>query len=118
MRPDVLAGLSRRQRLRQEIIDLEYVAGLSHVRTANRQDAEAVKAFTGKSIDDIPIYTPDEPVIVICQRVDLDHPIMFMDNKFGNCADCGCDIQYRPDTPNFDHVCVCCAARRHREDSA
>ena len=123
MRPDVLAGLSLNQRRRREAKDLAFL---------QRQD---IYAFVGKQpkdhADDLdvlarriglktygPDHVPGEHEFCVCIRVDLLNPILLSDNQFGQCVDCGCDIQFRPDLPQrSQRVCICCGARRIRESA-
>lgn len=121
--PDVLAGLTGRQRLQREREDARYIAAHKEVRQL--ADAEARKllgsTFAGSDIfkpEQMQDYDPakDEPPdFIICARCDLDHPVYFSDNLFASCLDCGCDLQYRPHAPSGVRLCICCAARRVRE---
>ncbi len=93
--PDVLAELPLGRRLARERADGEYLLNVAkHLRPAAPGDA----------ID-----------VLVCARIDLDHPLYFPDNRFCDCGDCGCGLQHRPDIPAAgDRICVCCAARRMR----
>lgn len=119
-RPDVLAGLSEAARRRREREDARYLA--EHVE--NYADPAALakpnNTFGGTDIfrpSAMQGYQPGAAVdCVVCARVDLDHPIYFADNLFAPCADCGCDLQYRPRSPRgAPKLCICCAACRARE---
>lgn len=58
----------------------------------------------------------DEFAFVVCQVVDLDHPIYFENNIITQCCVCDCDIQHRPYAPSKPpKICVSCAAQRVRE---
>ena len=121
MRPDVLAGMSRRQRQRREAKDIDYLVKDQEIHAFVGNPPKGFKGNFNK-LKDIgiktvgPDYIPQEKEIVICLRVDIDHPIRFSDNVFGNCVDCGTDIQFRPDLPSGpERLCICCAARRMRE---
>lgn len=118
--PDLLDGLSPQQRLRREREDAASVLGGEGSRVY--ADPEALKkignTFAGTEMDTSKLipYAGQAPDFVICARLDLEHPLYFQDNRFAPCADCDCDLQYRPDVPaGPDKVCVCCAARRVRE---
>jgi hypothetical protein len=121
LRPDPLAGLSRAARLRREQEDAEYLR--EHVKikytlpeAINRKDNTWVGTTAFVAADFRPYRKGMKISVVVCSRVDLDHPIYFPDNRFTTCADCGCDIQHRPNAPDVgDKICLCCAARRHRE---
>jgi hypothetical protein len=125
IRTDVLAGLSARQRLRKEREEARYIQSCQGELYA---DPEALKivgnTFAGTDVIDPRKMRPfdwstplDRLDVVICARLDLEHPLYFRDNKFANCADCGCDLQYRPHLPSgAPKMCLCCAARRLREN--
>lgn len=115
-RPDVLDGLSLHRRRQREADDMAFLLRQPFVRTSNPDDMNLIKQATGLDISEIPVATPDEPLIVVCIRVNLDHPLMLPDNVIGHCSDCDCDLQHRPDAPKASvHLCICCAARRQRE---
>lgn len=91
MREDVFTGLTTGQRWCREELDGAYLA--SHL---------AVIAGW-----------------VICERLDLDHTLSYLDNWFTDCVDCGCNLQVRPFVPaDQEALCICCAARRVREAEA
>jgi hypothetical protein len=120
-RPDLLFGLTREGRLCKEQEDREYL--ITHPTLQHYENPEATGWF-GKEIYDqfrskpkAPWQSRDPLDVVICERVDLDHPIHFADNRSAECVDCGCDLQYRPTAPRKgDKLCICCTARRVRED--
>lgn len=106
MKPDILAGLNRGQRRRREQADLDFIARNAKVFAQSHQQTDLFD------------MRKDPPSIAVCERIDLDHPRILADNLLGQCADCGCDIQYRPVLPaGMIRVCICCAARRVREAS-
>ncbi|HZT90372.1 MAG TPA: hypothetical protein VFA12_20695 [Stellaceae bacterium] len=124
LRPDLLAGLSRRRCLEREQQDAALIQSANNIqhRIASRSALERDAILAG-----VPTLRakaglfrelrPGETVeCVVCARVDLDHPIYFPDNLFCDCADCGCRLQYRPDAPAGTRLCICCMARRVRED--
>lgn len=123
-RPDILAGIPLRRRLEREREDGRYLANHTEVtRHASNAALEAnantwagVDTFTRKDFS--PYQQGGHLDMIIVARLDLDHPLYFPDNKFTDCADCGCNLQYRPDVPKSPGVpflCICCAARRMRE---
>ena len=125
-RPDILADVPLRRRLEREQADGRYLA--SHkdsARTASKEslqrDANTWAGIDTFAADNFRPYSPGDSVdVVIAARVDLDHPVYFPDNKFTDCADCGCELQYRFDVPQkpggaTTFLCICCAARRLRE---
>ncbi len=58
----------------------------------------------------------EEFAFVVCQVVDLDHPIYFSDNIITQCSVCECDIQHRPYAPTKPpKICISCAAQQVRE---
>jgi hypothetical protein len=119
--PDLLASVPWRQRAEREREDALYIARSRTVLTASKASLKrdfAVWAGTaGFMAKDLrPLRRGQKFDFVVCARVDLDHPIYFRDNRFCPCVDCGCDLQYRPAAPPGEHICVCCAARRIREE--
>ncbi len=118
---DPLAGLTRAARLRREREDAEFIkshAGI--VRTASaaslKRDSNTWTGLDTFAAEHFQPYQSGESVdFIICARMDLDHPLYFPDNLFADCADCSCNLQYRPDAPPGERLCVCCAARRVRE---
>lgn len=121
-RPDLLDGLPAALRLRRERQDTAYLTQEPIERYVHPTAADELRQFiggnpapTGFQAKPLP---PDAKVdVVVCARVDLDHPIYFADNIITECADCGCDVQHRPHAPaTGDRLCVCCAARRLREE--
>lgn len=132
MRTDPLAGLSRAARRDREQADLDLLVHHPYSRSANPDDLALVKRETGQDISAIPVAVvlrrrsqggsknrrpgrAFHPEFTVCMRFDLDHPTRLPDNQFGNCADCGCPIQFRPKLPSVPKICICCAARRVRE---
>jgi|ERR1051326_395067 hypothetical protein len=112
-RPDVMVGLSKRQRQRQEQADRNIVLRLHTVLTRPKN---RVIATWGNDLSTLPDPKKTPIRVIVCQRVDLDHPIESDTNVFGSCADCGCDIQFHPGTlKQIDHLCISCTARRIRE---
>jgi hypothetical protein len=112
MKPDILHGLSPRERQNREEMDTEFVG-----------------KYLGSRLSLPPLISVSPPYVVemsdhdissllrflICIRYDLDHPQVNQSVISGNCADCGCDIQVPATIPQpfpFPKVCVCCAARR------
>ena len=125
-RPDILADLSPKQRLTREQEDGRFLA--EHPELTRRASNELLKrdnnTWAGIDVfarDKIAPYTPGDDVhVIVAARLDLDHPIYFRDNKFTECADCWCGLQYRPDVPQppgAEFLCVCCTARRMREQA-
>jgi hypothetical protein len=119
-RPDPLAGLTGAQRLRKEQEDGEYA--ISHPEMVAFVEPEALKladnTYAGTMLDPkrFQPYNKERVDAVICARHDLEHPLYFPDNSFGNCKDCGCDLQYRPFVPRrAPKFCISCIARRLRE---
>ena len=121
--PDLLAALPLRQRLQRERDDAFYLMASREIRvfTASRASLKRDAAtwpwlIDGVGMHNLPPYQPGGKIdFTVCARVDLDHPIYFADNRFVDCADCGCDLQHRPDAPSHGvWLCVCCAARRVR----
>ena len=108
-RPDLLDGLSAKQRGRRILKDVEFISKAVDTGSASGMAAapmEGMKLWDGREM----------PSAVVGARVDLDSPIYFPDNIITQCADCDCDIQLRPDTPKAPPaICVCCCARRIRE---
>ena len=106
-RPDVLAGLSAAAR-----------RPVRHLGTAEAIAVRNVVFAENPALVplNMHLYRAGEVVAcVICARVEIDHPIYFADNRFADCADCGCRLQYRPHGPQGTRLCICCAARRQRE---
>jgi hypothetical protein len=119
-RPDILADLSAADRRRRERQDADYIAKAPIERLG---DAEAIaarhvfagnKGLTAEGMR--PIGAGERVDVVVCARVDLDHPIYFADNLFADCTDCGCRLQYRPHAAEGPRLCICCTARRLREE--
>lgn len=51
-----------------------------------------------------------KPDWVICQVVDLDHPVYYQDNIIAACVTCDADIQHRPYAPaDVPKICIYCA---------
>jgi hypothetical protein len=124
-RDDPFAGLSGAQRRAKEREDVEFIQRVMQGRMLANREALAIagNTFAGSKTFKAAAFAPyekGEPVAaVICARIDLDHPIYFPDNLFAECIDCGCDLQYRPDVPSAgDKLCICCTARRLREERA
>lgn len=120
MRKDVLAGLSQKQRRRQERADALFVAKTKKIRRTALPEAMQIVSMTyaGSAVfspTDFEPYDGHKLDVVICARLDLDHPLYYPDNLFDDCADCGCNLQYRPQGPKATRICMCCAARRIRE---
>lgn len=121
-RPDLLAGMNNAARLRREWEDAMLLRSAGNVAVSRRSALEvnAFTTFAGTKAfkpSDFKLHQEGDAVdFVVCARVDLDHPIYFNDNLFCDCADCGCDLQVRPHSPPGPRLCVCCAARRVRED--
>jgi hypothetical protein len=124
MRPDPLRGLNRRQRREREREDADYVR--RNIASYATPEAMAVpdNIFAGTGPDglkasDLLPWSPEMTAdIVVCARIDLDHPLYLPDNQFCDCADCGCNLQFRPDDPPGPRLCICCAARRVAEEVA
>jgi len=119
-RDDPLRGLTFRQRVKKEREDADYIA-TSNAEIAVDPEAKTKfgNQFAGQTFDPTRLASHDwsQPVdAVICTRYDLNHPLCFPDNKFTNCADCGCDLQYRPHVPPGVKLCLCCAAERIRSE--
>lgn len=121
LRPDVLADLPASLRPVRERLDAKYLLDSGIVMSASPESLKrdsntwaGLDTFSAKHLQPHnTIFTPDAAV---CARVDLDHPIYFPDNLFTDCDDCGCRLQHRPDIPKEgDRLCVCCTARRLRE---
>ena len=118
--PDPLADLPRVARLRQEEADAEYIRRKAKCYTMQEAINRPTNTWAGVEAlvakDYRPYRTGMKIDAVVCGRVDLDHPINFLDNLFTTCDDCGCDIQHRPYVPeSADKICISCAARRYRE---
>lgn len=119
--PDLLAAVPLRQRLQREREDARYVLAHRDVISCSASAASLKRDANTWAGVDVFAATLMQPYdggsidFMICARVDLDHPIYFPDNRFVDCADCGCDLQHRPDAPSRGvWLCVCCAARRVR----
>lgn len=57
-----------------------------------------------------------KPDWVICQVVDLDHPVYYHDNIITACVKCDGDIQHRPYAPSdVPKICIICAAEMIKE---
>lgn len=123
-RPDLLEGLSRRQRRAQELKDLLTLKNAKGSTFASREtfekDFELVGLGSLKLLDNIKELTPETKLdFAACARVDLDNPIYFKDNMFCDCYDCDCRLQYRPNVllpQDIVRLCISCAARRLREE--
>ncbi len=116
--PDPLAGLSSAARLRKELEDIRFIAANRNVKKFADPVALARpnNTFAGSDILRSPNLKPYDAAGAPFDFVICDHPIYFADNNFVHCADCGCDLQCRPDVPpQPPKICVCCAARRVRE---
>jgi len=115
MKSDLLAGLNRRQRLERERADFELMARHPATRPADPKAVPLMRRL-GFDVSNNEDQDDREPTLVICSRIDLDHPMVLPDNLIGPCADCDCDIQFRPNLPEqADKLCITCAARRVRE---
>ncbi len=114
--PDILAAIPKSQRLAREQADARYLMSSQDSYTASDASKAIAKAAIGDSAEKLKIWDgskDDGETVIICGRCDLDHEIIFPDNVFIDCDDCGCGLQRRPDTPKGDaYLCVCCAARR------
>lgn len=122
--PDVLASVPLARRLEREVEDAHYLlmANKDVIATASaaslKRDAATWAGIDGFAAKQFKPHQPGDPVsFVVCARIDLDHPIYFPDNRFADCADCGCDLQHRPDVPPAPFLCICCAARRARKEA-
>lgn len=123
-RPDLLIGLSASQRRQRERDDAELIQRANNIvsRIVSRQalahDAElaGVPSLRAKAGGFRELQSGETVDFVVAARVDLDHPVYFSDNRFCDCADCGCNLQFRPYAPPGTRLCICCAARRVRED--
>jgi len=124
-RSDLLTGLSRNQRHRRELKDARYLA--THRKAVLRVTEESLQicgAMTWFWVGELGFIKPEDfkphdgtPVdFIVCARLDLDHDPYYPDNQFTDCADCGANLQYRPHVPPGTKLCICCAARRARED--
>ena len=115
-RPDVLDGLTPRQRLERIREDSTFIASQRDVPTVVTDEAREEQQRTGLDWGSAS-YQEGMPVpIGVAGRHDLEHPLRFPDNKFAHCADCDCDLQHRPNEPPIaEWLCICCAARRIRE---
>lgn len=112
---DPLAGLNAFQRRRKEREDAEYIQ--MHIRmTATPKAIEEARTYLGGvpvAPTHIKPFKPgDHADFIIACRLDLEHPLYFADNEFGECADCGCDLQWRPHAPEGIRLCLSCTARR------
>src|SRR6516165_6877184 len=120
MLPDLLKGLSRKQRLRRDLDDADYIRRHADIyaNAEARKVADMTYAGAGplKPSDLKPWDESKIADVVVCSRYDLDHPLWYPDNLFCPCTDCGCDLQVRPHAPPGPRVCVCCAARRVAQD--
>lgn len=126
MRPDILAGLSAAQRRRREAKEAGFLRRApqidQRVTAATALEVANLPGMTWAGTNvfkhtDFEVYAGGPVALVICARLDLDHPLYFADNLFGDCEDCGCNLQWRPHAPPGPRLCVCCAARRVREES-
>lgn len=53
----------------------------------------------------------DQPVTLVCGRIELGAPLMMADNLVKHCdAGCGHRIQYRPNAKGSKHICLQCFA--------
>ncbi len=121
-RSDLLDGLTARQRLERERAEAAFLRDHTEsVASAQSLEREA-NTWGGTDIyrrEDFRALKPDEsPDLVTCARYDLQHPLYFPDNLFVSCADCGCDLQHRPNIPSGPKLCICCCARRVREEGS
>lgn len=118
--PDVLAAVTASQRRERERADAQYIGANLDGGMMMMADREALlkfgNTFAGVTGVDWKLkpYNGTAVDVVICARVDLDHPIYFNDNLLTDCTDCGCRLQVRPDAPKGERLCVCCTARRLR----
>ena len=116
---DILAKLPRHQRERREAHDGGYLLAwvIDHGdHCFGTAEGQRMGEFFGLKLTRV-----DGGVdigVVVCARVDLDHPIQFRNNLFADCADCDCRVQFRPDAPAIgDRLCISCAARRLRQEA-
>lgn len=120
-RPDVLAGMTRRQREKQIAADIALLERQPGARRT-RQPAKTrrVIASFGHDWSSVQLERQDPIKAIICRRVNLDTPIL-PGNLVRACEDCDCDIQHSPETstapPHYVWLCIPCAARRVRERS-
>jgi hypothetical protein len=55
----------------------------------------------------------DDEVILVCAEASEYLTQLLPDNLFGECADCGCRVVYRPHSPQpATRICMTCAATR------
>lgn len=118
-RPDILADLNRFARLRREEEDFRYIRSHHPDQRGYAVDLASGlinrAAGPGHEITAHDGSWPDDGV-VMCGRVDLDHPIRFPDNQFAACDDCATSIQFRPAGAGAKiKLCICCAAPPGRE---
>jgi len=122
-RSDVLSDYPLAKRLAKEQEDAKYIrdhpeSSMSASKASLKRDNNTwagVAAFAAKHFR--PYKSGDKVDFIVCARIDLDHPLYFKDNKFAECIDCRCQLQYRPDVPKGEKICVCCCARRMREET-
>ena len=60
----------------------------------------------------VPVRGAEEPIAtLLCCRCDDAHPLLLLDNLIGDCAGCGCRVQYRVTvkTPPRRLLCLPCA---------
>ncbi len=122
LRPDPLAGLSFFHRRKKERDDADFLRRYAHNMAAPEAIAQPDNTFAGTDAlraQDMTPYDGGEIDAIICARLDLDHPLYFPDNLFADCAECGCNLQYRPIAPqNAPKICLSCAARKVAEELA
>lgn len=98
--------------LKRESDDLEFVLNSD---IDKRAFLSALPQFDNKY--QIKEFNPKDKVeFAVCARVDMEHPIISSKNLFGQCEDCGCDIQYSSNMPMTQKICICCTAERTREE--
>jgi hypothetical protein len=56
---------------------------------------------------------PDKDERLICARIT--DPLLFPDNRLGNCCECGWRVQFRPHAPDIPRLCYECGAPRIAE---
>jgi hypothetical protein len=92
VKPDLLDGLTPRQRIEREIADKQLID-------------DAISAGRSAGGD----------AVIVGFRVDLEHP-KDPAHVAAICADCDADLQVLPNLPSaLATVCICCAARRIQE---
>ena len=115
-RPDQLVGLSFNQRRRKERDDADFLRRYAHNMASPEAIARPDSTFSGTDTlraQDMTPYDGGEIDAVVCPRIDLDHPLYSPDNLFADCAECGCNLQYRPTVPqSAPKICLSCAARQ------